>query len=354
MAYSTGSGDYNALMAAVLAHALTDGWTEVGGGGSGFPIQSPSGAFYMDWATDTSATTDVTIGGGSVTQQRNIRFGLDWSSSATATSEAASGEVVSPNADFAISAWHIFSDIASNEFINVCFEFTNGADSQVYSHMGFGRIDQYGLTHGGVLYAGGHYGRGWAVTTANNAGNALDWNSLHRTNHAYAGQYGEADDGGSQLEIKINPTSHPIPSPGPGVGGWPNTGTRYQNGQYVWCMSRPGVDATGPNIGLGNVSLNWLPAIAASPQPFSGSVSFMPLPIFIINGTSSGSNMIFVGQIPQIRLCSVEGFNPGDEVTYGGDTWKLFPMLCQKAEATLNDLGVVTSANVGYAYKKVT
>lgn len=352
MAYSTGSGDYVALMAAVLAHALADGWTEVGGLATGWPIQSPNSGFYADWATDTVATTDVTIGGIGISTQRNIRMGLDYASSATATSEAASGEVVSPNADFNITAWHIFSEPALCDYISVAFEFSNGPDASVWSHFSFGEIDQYGLTHGGVLFAGGQYGRGWAVNTF--SGNAAgDWNSINRTNMAFAGSYGGQDDGGSQLEIKINNTSHPIPAPGPGVGGWPATATRLKNGSFVWSMSRPSVDLDGPNYGTANVALNWH-ATAFLPMPFVGSVTLMPMPIFLLNGTSSGSSMLFLGQIPNARLCSMNGFNPGDEVTFGGDIWKLFPMLCQKADSTLNSTSIVTSGQCGYAYKKVS
>lgn len=59
MAYSTGSGDYVALMAAVLAHAVADGWVEAGGIGTGWPISSGI-VNGVDWDSVTDTETDFT------------------------------------------------------------------------------------------------------------------------------------------------------------------------------------------------------------------------------------------------------------------------------------------------------
>lgn len=352
MAYRTGAGDYAALMADVLAHAIADGWATTGGN---WPIQSPSG-LWVDWQTDTVVEADVTLGGaGGNKTQRRIRLGMSWTSGAAATAAAPGAPIVTSNAAYTITAWHIFSDLTVSEHILVCFEFSNGVDAQVFSHFGFGLLDQGGLSHGGVGFTGGQYGRGYAV---NNGANNLagDWNSINRTNWAYAGNVGEIDDGGSQLSICLNPTNHPIPAPGPGVGGWPATNTMIQNGANVWIMNRMGDDRDG---GWGQVAsnfgvhaLNWA-AEYANPQPFTGSISLMPCPIFIMNGTNSSSVMFYSGSIPNFSMAGMTGYSPGDEFVFGGNTWKLFPVLCQKGNDTLNDSSIVTSGQAGYAYKKV-
>lgn len=359
MPYRTGSGLYTDMMADVLAHAIADGWSTTGGN---WPINK--GGLYVDWTTVTAVESDLTLGGaGGTKTQRYLRIGLSWSSAAEATSRAAAMFNQCPNFAYTITSWHIFSDPTVSDHIMVCFEFSNGVDPQVFGHFGFGRLDQGGLSHGGVAFSGGQYGRGYAAGTGFGFG-AGDWNSLGRTGHAYAGSVGEGDDAFSRLVTCINPTSHPIPAPGPGVGGWPNTNTHLEQGANVWTMSRiswdadnnpPGANTNGlVNFNNGaNLALNW-GATFTEPQPFSGSLSMLPLPIFFINGATLSSVMFYAGAIPNLRLCSMDGFAPGDEVQFAGDVWKVFPMLCAKAETTLNAQFVVTSGKAGFAYKKVT
>jgi len=352
MPYSTGSGTYSDMMDDVLAHALVDGWTEVGGGGTGWPIETPSNAFFIDYSTDTFSEADNTAGGaGGTLTQRNLRFGASSTSGAGATSNATSGTIVSKSLAYTITAWHIFSEPAVSDHIMVCFEFATAADAKVYGHFGFGWLDQGGLTHGGVFFSGGQIGRAWAT----DGGTSDDWNDLASMEWAYGGAYGASDNGLSNLDIRIRTTSHPVPSPGPGVGGWPSTGVGYSAGAFVWAVNRPNAVTASPVVysNGSSVAVNWN-IVAVDQQPFSGAVSFMPLPIFIMNGTTSSSTMFYAGAIPNIRLCSMDGFSEGDEVTYGGDTWVLFPVLALKNDSTLLDAYTVTSGRVGYAYKKVS
>lgn len=355
MPYRTGSGDYVAMMADVLAHAIADGWSTTGGN---WPINK--GGLHVNWTTVTANETDMTLGGaGGTKTQRFLHLGLSWTSGAEATSRAAANNSCSPNFAYTMTAWHIFSDPTVSDHIMVVYEFSNGVDARVFGHFGFGRLDQGGLTHGGVAFAGGQFARGYALN-ANSGSAAGDWNSLSRTGHAWAGSVGEEDDSFSRLTTCINPTSHPIPAPGPGVGGWPNTGVHLQDGASVWKMSRIGWDADSIGLGDGlvnffngaNMSLNW-GATFTEPQPFSGSLSMLPLPIFFINGSSLSSVMFYAGMIPNLRLCSMDGFAPGDEVEFAGDVWKVFPFLCLKGQNTLRQSQVVTSGKAGYAYKKV-
>lgn len=353
MAYSTGSGIYTDLMAAILAHALADGWTEVGGLGTGWPIETPGTGLFFDWTSVTVVENDLTAGGdGSPKTQRILYINMSRVSGADATAKGTSPPSVNYGANYSITQWHIFSEPAVSDHIMVVYEISNGVDAQVFQHFGFGELDPAGLTHGGIGFHGGGIGRPYALTNGSGTG-AGDWNSVNRNFWPYAGAWGEEDDAGSRLTINIDGTSHPIPSPGPGVGGWPNVDVDISGGTQVWRMSRPGVDLIGPNMGSNNISLNWL-AVHTQPKPFLGDVSMMPCPIFLINGTAATSTMCYVGDIPNHRMCSMEGFNPADEVSFAGDTWMLFPLLCQKPNSTLNTAFVVTSGQVGLAYKKVT
>lgn len=98
----------------------------------------------------------------------------------------------------------------------------------------------------------------------------------------------------------------------------------------------------GPNPTNGQTPL--IPILAA-PQLSTVATAFFPL-----------------GILPNVRLCSMKGRFPGEEITFGTETWVVYPMRRQRT-----DDGVVpaeelssdppfqaTSAQAGWAYKKVT
>lgn len=351
MSYSTGSGSYIDLMAAVLAHALGDGWVEAGGLGTGWPIKN--GTTFVDWDSYTFSASDFTIGGdGTNKTQRMLRIGLG-ETAAEATANRTTDHC--PNFAYTFSEWHIFSEPALCNYISVVGVFSNGVDPVCCAHFSFGELDQGGMTHGGILFAGGQDGRAWAENTDSYYGGR--WGRLNKTGYAFAGSVGEGDESDSNLSIYVKTANHPLPSPGPGVG-WPNVATQINDGASVWTMSRPNFNGSGSTAAIPannseiNMALNWQP-VGFQPQPFVGSVSLAPLPIFITNGSSSGSRMIYAGQIPNVRICSMTGFTTGDEVKFGSETWKLFPMIVAKDNATLWNGATVTSGSAGYAYKKV-
>lgn len=351
MAYSTGTGDYAAMMAAVLAHAVTDGWLEVGGVSSGWPIKNAAGTMFVDFTTSTFVENDVTLGGDGIPKtQRLISLGMSHTSGAAATTNSSGSVARTVSAGYASLNFHIFSEPAVSDHVMIAFVFSNGVDPEVCSHFGFGDLDHAGMTHGLIQFCGGQEGRGWAATGGNGAG-AGDWNSLNRTKLAYAGTIGQSDDASSNMMMIINTTNHPIPGT-PGTG-WPNVDTWMDTSTgLVWKMSRPGIDNQDPQFAPGNSCLNWH-NVGSEPQPHSGSVTLMPLPIFILNGSGVAGSMFLAGFIPSTRLCSVTGFSVGDEVSFSGDTWKVFPMVKKTDNSLLNTAFIVTSGSAGYAYKKV-
>lgn len=357
MAYSTGSGDYNALFAAILAHAIGDGWTEAGGLGTGFPITSPSGNTHFDWSSWTATENNVTVGGGGGTiTSRYARLGIG-SSAANATSNAASTATSIPNMHYTFTEWHIFSEPAVSDHINVVVGFTNGPNADCWTSFSFGELDKNGLTYGGVSFATGTRMRGWAVTTDSGQVSSNDWNfGVARMPWGWNGIVGRNGyNTETTLSWMVQSTTAPTPN---GAGGWPAHDVVQEGGSGVWnkCSYANSNETAVQYHGLTTANLfrgvNH-DAMSATPPSQTGTVSLMPMPFLAIDGTGTASKLRYLGVFPNTRMCSMAGVNPGDEITYGSETWKLFPLL-RKTDPTQAQLsGVVSSALAGIAFKKV-
>ncbi len=350
MAYSTGSGTYDQMMDAVATHAVTDGWVEDGGLGTGFPISKGVNR-GVDYVTVTQSEQNVTAGyaGPSPFTSRFMRIGLGVNPAA-ATADAAGANCTVPNMNYIISAWHIFSDPTLCDYVHVVFQFSNTVDSDLFQHFSFGEIDKQGMTHGGVAYASARFARGYAIN--NVSGNAsLDWNSLNRGSWHFAGRVGELDDGSSELRWMMN-----SPAPVSTGAGFIAADSLQTAGANCWDCIRLGADVDNGPVYSGNTGAGYklaTAALGATPMPFSGAVSLMPLPFVVTNGGGSGNHGVWCGQFPNVRYCSMEGHNPGDEITYAGETWKLFPWTKKTDNNLLNDSYTVSSGSAGFAYKKV-
>lgn len=356
MAYSTGSGAYTDMMAAVLAHALADGWTEAGGVSTGWPIISPSGRIRgINWTTYTASEPDFTLGGdGLAKTQRFMRLGIG-ATPAGATANAATGPVC-PNFAYTITQWWIFSDISYGEFIHVVFNFSNGVNSDCYSHFSFGEVDKGGMTYGSVGYVTTTDQRGYAQSTSGGVSSTDNqvggnWNTINRTGMPFAGNYGEDDDGWASLTHMIHSTDAPAPN---GSGGWQAWDTAINGGNGVWARPMRSNDFAYPSLDsdrdAGFINAAWWPAVQAA----TGVVPLIPIPFILMNGTGAAARNRWIGVFPNVRLCTMQNVSPEDEITYGGDTWKVFPMLRATPWNQLNVQYRVTTGYAGFAYKKVT
>lgn len=358
MAYSTGSGDYLALMAAVLAHAVADGWVEADGVGTGWPI-SKGAVRGVDWETFTIADTDYTSGAGVPKTTRWIRMVVG-SSPANATANAALGSgngAYWPNMEYTIDTWHIYSDPSIGDHINVVYQFSNGIDAQVFGHFSFGEVNKFGMTHSGVAYVTAHPVRGFSPDSLNSSNQMNDASAgiYSRIYRAFTGHLGFSFTNFftfNNLCYMTQPTGHPFPA----LPIWPLPDVLHDQSRVMDTIkisssaaSPASVDIHRQNIGISSqVSF-------ATSHPYSGGVSLMPLPLHIANTTENSSTLRFinVGSFPNVRICSLENLTPGDEITYGGDTWQVFPFLCRKPRSTLGQQYTVTSGLHGLAYKKV-
>ncbi|MAD98785.1 MAG: hypothetical protein Unbinned200contig1000_23 [Prokaryotic dsDNA virus sp.] len=356
MAYSTGSGDYNALMAAVLAHAVADGWVEAGGVGTGWPI-SKGNVRGVDWSTFTVSDTDYTSGAGVPKTTRWLRISVgETTAAATTNASSDTTSANAPNMEYTFDAWHIFSDPSIGDHINVVVQFSNGIDAQVFGHFSFGEVNKYGMSHGGVAYASGHPVRGFSPNTSSGQ-NSNDANAgaYARINRIFSGRLGFS---ANRFET-YNPIVFMTPStnnPFPSLSVWPSPDTLYDYNRIIDVLknSSSSIIPSSEDFSEINMGVSFQVMMAQS-QLYSGGVSLMPIPMFVANGDTASSSLRFinVGSFPNVRSCSLENLLPGDEITYSGDTWKVFPLLCRKNKSTLGVQYQVTSGLYGLAYKKV-
>lgn len=351
MAYSTGSGDYVALMAAVLAHAVADGWVEAGGLGTGWPI-SKGQIRGIDWTSYTTVENDVTLGGSGLTKtQRYIRIGIG-ATTGDATADAGVTTTIFPNAAYTFTNWWIFSDPTLCDYIHVVVKFNNGTGADIFGHFSFGELDKGGMTYNSIAYATAWGGRGYAQNL-NSGSLAEDWNSLNRCRNGWSGAIGEGDDGSAKLSFVTHSTAAPHTN---GASGWPAWDTVIQSGASVWGKGfRFSVDFDNEPQPAGNnsfASINWTAWVAQAPSQ-TGTITLMPIPFMMANSTGSTGRLIYCGTFPNVRKTNVQDVAPGDEIIYGSETWKIFPLLRKTAWSELNDSAVVSSGMAGIAFKKV-
>lgn len=356
MTYSTGSGNYVALMAAVLAHAITDGWTTSGGN---WPI-SKGVVRGVDWATFTATEADRTLLGGGTKTARYLRIAVGTSlANATANAGADATSAQMANAEYTFTSWHIFSDPTVADYIHVVVNFSNGVNADCYSHLGFGALDKHGMTHTGIAYATASPKRAYSTATFPSIQNALDYAAgpLIQSISPYGGKValsgGNVYNGRNGLVYIIDPTVSPVPG-----SGWPtvntvNTDTLVANTISPHnTVSNTQLATNIRNIASYSFNLNAFVQFT-SPQPYSGAVSMCALPFILYQNLTASGQIMHLGDFPNVRGCSLEGYSPQDIVTYGSEDWMLFPMLRSTPWNQVQLSDVVSSGRSGYAFKKV-
>lgn len=360
MTYSTGSGTYTALMAAVLAHAVTDGWTTSAGN---WPI-SKGNVRGVDWSTRTLAATDYLSGAGLPITERIIDIAVG-TSLANATANAASTltSAAVRGMQYGITDWHIFSDPASGiDYIHVVCRFSNGYDADCYAHFSFGELNKGGMTYGSVAYAAASNRRPYVAiipSGSTNTNQSYDWNCGVNCNWrmhfgGYLGAPSNYDrQTGNNIVFIVNGTTNPLP----GSGGWPLGNTVATQDVLLDTSSPNDVTLADVSVGPGNSSqynfaMNFLATVCQA-QPFSGGITLSGLPFIVLNNGTSTALAIMLGTFPGVRICSLKSFAAKEEVTFGADTWKLMPLLKKTDFSQMQQSSIVSSGETGFAYKKV-
>lgn len=359
MAYATGSAaNLNEILAALQTFAAAQGWTiDKWTSGSNLLFMRKGQCFV---AMQGATQTNTTYPGGVSTSVTDtvLRIALSTSLTTSLTAyHAHPGSIVTTATDQdrvevndligPFSAYHFFSGnegAGDPAYIHVVIQ----TATDRYQHFSIGNLDKKGLSHSGVGYAVG-CNRYWF---RNASGADLTSSSM----------------------IFNDPIRHPIPFDGSGITTVVSSATaqhyipdalplswsagailgNYNLAGTAMCMSlinrpmRPSGYGTtsGANALLSNV-------IVSPTSQWSGNVVLWPLPVIIMNpGTSQ---LCYVGDYPNVRMLNMEGMGPGQEITYGSETWKVFPSMTQRAWGQDRTAGFdgVSSGQYGLAYKKV-
>lgn len=111
-----------------------------------------------------------------------------------------------------------------------------------------------------------------------------------------------------------------------------------------------------------SINAHIIPAGRVGP---SGITPLYAVPLYIsLQDALSSSDYLYLGDIPNLRLCSLEGREAKDELTIGSDTWVVYPFVKKGSVRQLIDNssagGTIwtnegpSSGNAGFSIKKIT
>ena len=120
---------------------------------------------------------------------------------------------------------------------------------------------------------------------------------------------------------------------------------------------------TGVSVIGGNADDVASGLVAKGLSDYAGSNILVPVNLFIPDSDLIGADVKFrpIGYVAGVRMMNVSGINPGDAITVGSKTWRVFPEFSRQTETTMaygasNPLGFYypyeTSYMIGLAYEE--
>ncbi len=90
----------------------------------------------------------------------------------------------------------------------------------------------------------------------------------------------------------------------------------------------------------------------ADDNAFSGRAILHTIPVWV---GRTGSQLYYspAGVVQDVRVCSINKFEPEQEITIGTDVWKLFPVVAKRPMNSSLGVQPAASGDYGYAIKKV-
>lgn len=218
-----------------------------------------------------------------------------------------------------------FSDDAS--FIHAIVQMENDR----YTHFGFGVLDKVGMTHSDIGWAAGQYHEWWPNGTSSN--------DPESTSHFF-GQL--AREAGSHVYIP----SGVLPS------GYPAAGVYKGSSYLTLVMTRANADSDHWASSTGKLLDFFMPV---HNQLTTGGTVLYGVP-WLMQESSSGLSHVYLGHLPNFRIANIEQYSPAEELTYGSDTWMIFPWkrkgLRENMFNGLNPLPAANTAEYAWAIKK--
>jgi hypothetical protein len=207
----------------------------------------------------------------------------------------------------------LFADSAPAPHIHIVVEVSAG----IFRTISLGVLEKTGAYTGGTYYDATR----WTVDV-----NGVSWNSVQHACFEY--NRGSVGFSGS-IRVDIPADSR--------TNAWANTtGYPFYNGLAYAISDQPS--------GLG--ALTTL-AYNRNQAPFSGNVLLAPIQNYVLR---VGGLYSPIGTFPNVRYLRMDRFSPGEEITIGTDTWKIFPFVRQGVSVAS---ATPYSAQHAYAFKKV-
>ena len=216
---------------------------------------------------------------------------------------------------------YLFADSSPSNYIHVAVETSGG----IFRHMSFGMMDKLGTWAGGTYVDGTYWRLDGQV--------AYYWNDHHSALFCSRSYYPSTACGSIRCDIAQDSVTNGFARLTDRVGYRAYTG--------LYCGLSNNADGTG------YLTSQFYNRNAA---PFSSQVT---LGTILADVSRTGGFWSTLGAFPNVRYLNIANFAPGQEITIGTDTWKVFPMLRKGVGTSGSTSGDIPySDNHGYAFKK--
>lgn len=231
------------------------------------------------------------------------------------------------------STVYLFTDTTPAEHVYAVVQTTGG----IYYHIALGMLEKFGTYTGGTFFDSLY----WKRTTASQV---FRWGSQHSALF----DYGLGVDGSTD-PLRCGNIRCDIPADGI-TNAWaqmgrsftePSTAHRVRSGLY-----------SGLTENTNGASWLTTHAYTRNAAPFSAQVMLGTIR-FDVYRDGVTPHWSPIGTVPNLRYLNMQRYSAGQEISVGGDTWKVFPMI---RYGVGSDTGVADnpwSDYHGYAYKKV-
>lgn len=196
------------------------------------------------------------------------------------------------------------------------------ARSGEYRHLTFGVLDKVGAYTGGTYIDGSRWGEGsfWANPSYNHAP------FLQYTGQAGVRGYVRAD----------------VPE---------DDRTDFFFG-FAGSPSAPNPDRLASDAGTGTQALAGALVNLADRNAFSGRSVLHAIALYVPR-TGSQTYYSPIGVVHDVRYCSINKFEPEQEISIGSDTWKVFPLAAKRPTNSTAGDQPAASGDYAYAIRKV-
>lgn len=338
MAYETGTAtNVNDVLDKLRVFAIAQGWTvnrwRDGGYSGGKELCLQKGIQYVNLWSNNSTNQDTLNSTRDPSPYIRGRLSMSYDSSADTWNQPdQSGEAMASNGMFAPLENYWF--FGSADSIHVVVEISAGQ----YTQFGFGMMQKSFNYNGGNYLYGNLWDHYWTSSGRNVRRNDYDGTSHGTPFDSQVSGAGNSDDYGYTIvRADVKGLVNNFLS-NKGAGSSTTTPMKLTS------SSMRGGDAGG---GYGRM----FPTLGESSKLTICSFSQQTMLVPCYVGAREGTWGMFLGQVEDLRFVDVTNYSGAQEVTFGPDTWVVFPL---RAKYTANPgYDVISSLTFGLAFKKV-